>query len=266
MDLPDRTTGLKPNPLLSATYYVDNSQQSVYNSWQTTLTKRYSHNLSGGVSYTWGKSLAPQGGDNGAYYQGDAATANQNFFNYRADRGPSAGDVTHYIASQWRYELPRLEGQKYLRPVLGGWTVSTIFSAQTGSAFTVTQSSSLPASRADYIGGDAILSDYRTTHQYLNVADFVRVPIIAASGATARPGNIGNGALRGPGQWNIDISLAKNFKLTEHMQLQIRTDSFDALNHTNLTGLVTEITNARFGQLTSTGGARTIQLNGRLSW
>ncbi|HKE21055.1 MAG TPA: TonB-dependent receptor [Bryobacteraceae bacterium] len=266
MDLPDRATGLKPNPLLSATYYVDNSQQSVYSSWQTTLTKRYSRNLSGGVSYTWGKSLAPQGGDNGAYYQGDAATANQNFFNYRADRGPSAGDVTHYVASQWRYELPRLEGQKYLRPVLGGWTVSTIFSAQTGSAYTLTQSSSLPASRPDYIGGDAILSDYRTTHQYLNVADFVRVPIIAASGATARPGNIGNGAIRGPGQWNIDISLAKNFKLTERIQLQIRTDSFDALNHTNLTGLVTEITNARFGQLTSTGGARTIQLNGRLTW
>jgi hypothetical protein len=266
MDLPDRVTGLKPHPLLSATYYVDNSQQSVYTSWQSTLTKRYSRNLSGAVNYTWGKSLAPQGGDNGAYYQGDAATANQNFFNFRADRGPSAGDVTHYVASHWRYELPRLESQRYLRPVIGGWQVSTIVSAQTGAAYTVTESSSLPASRADYIGGPAILDNYRTTHQYLNTAAFARVPIIAASGATARPGNIGNGALRGPGSWNMDFSLAKNFKLAERAQLQIRADSFNALNHTNLTGLVTEITNARFGQLTSTGGARTIQLNGRVSW
>jgi hypothetical protein len=266
MDLPDRVTGLKPNPLLSTTYYVDNSQQSVYTSWQTTLTKRYSRNVSGGVHYTWGKSLAPQGGDNGAYYQGDAATSNQDFFNYRADRGPSAGDVTHYVATQWRYELPHLDNWHLWRPVLGGWQLATIFSAQTGSAYTVTQSSSLPASRADYIGGPAVLPNYRATLQYLNPADFARVPLITASGATSRPGNIGNGALRGPGQWNMDFSLAKNFRLTERAQLQIRTDMFNVLNHTNLSGLVTEITNARFGQLTSTGGARTVQLNGRLSW
>ena len=266
MNLPDRVTGIKPNPLLSVTYYVDNSQQSIYSSWQTTLTKRYSKNFSGGFNYTWSKSLAPQGGDNGSYYQGDGSTVNQNFFKYRADRGPGAGDVTHAVASNWLYQLPGLEHQPWLRPVLGGWQVSAIITAQTGNAFTLTQSSALPASRPDYIGGAAVLSNYRTTLQYLNKADFARVPIIAASGATARPGNIGNGAIRGPGLWNIDFSLAKNFKLTERAQLQVRTDMFDALNHTNLTGLITEITNPRFGQLTNTLGARTIQLNARLSW
>ncbi|HVW86347.1 MAG TPA: carboxypeptidase regulatory-like domain-containing protein [Bryobacteraceae bacterium] len=266
MDLPDRLTGLRPNPLLSVTYYIDNSQQMVFSSWQTTLTKRYSHKLSGSVHYTWGKSLSPQGGDNGAYYQGDAATKTQDFFNYRADRGPSAGDVTHYFASQWLYELPTLDQWRFLRPALGGWQLSGIVAAQTGSAFTVTQSSSLPSSRPDYIGGDAVLTDYRTTLRYLNTADFARVPVIAASGATVRPGNIGNGAIRGPGLWNVDFSLAKNFKITEGIQFQIRSDMFNALNHTNLTGLVTEITNPRFGQLTSTNGARTIQLNARLSW
>jgi hypothetical protein len=150
--------------------------------------------------------------------------------------------------------------------VLGGWQASTIFSAQTGSASTVTESSALPASRADYVGGPDILSDYRKTHQYLNVAAFMKVPVIAASGGTARPGNVGNGAIRGPGSWNMDLSFAKNFKITERAKFQIRTDMFNSLNHTNLTGLVSEITNARFGQLTSTGGARTVQLNGRISW
>ena len=266
MNLPDRVTGVKPNPLLSVTYYVDNSQQSQFNSWQTSLNKRYSKNFSGAFHYTWSRLLAPQGGDNGTYYQGDAATVNQNFFNYNADRGPGAGDVTHVVASNWLYQLPGLEHQKWLRPVLGGWQVSAIFTAQTGSAFTITQSSALPASRPDYLGGAAVLSNYRTTLRYLNPADFARVPIIAASGATSRPGNIGNGAIRGPGLWNIDFSLAKNFKLTERAQLQIRTDMFDALNHTNYTGLITEITNPRFGLLTNTLGARTIQLNARLSW
>ena len=266
MNLADRVTGIKPNPLLSVTYYVDNSQQSVFNSWQTSLSKRYSKNFSGGFHYTWSKTLAPQGGDNGTYYQGDAATVNQNFFNYNADRGPGAGDVTHAVASNWLYQLPGLDNQRWLRPVLGGWQVSAIFTAQTGNAYTLTQSSSLPASRPDYIGGNAILSDYQTTRQYLNLAAFAKVPVIAASGATSRPGNIGNGAIRGPGLWNIDFSLAKNFKLTERAQLQIRTDMFDALNHTNLSGLITSISNARFGQLTSALAARTIQLNARISW
>src|SRR5258708_30097126 len=103
MNVANRVTGIKPNPLLSVTYYVDNSQQSVYNSWQTTLTKRYSKNLSGGFHYTLSRSLAPQGAHNDTYYQGDAATVNQNFFNYHADRGPGAGDVTHAVASQWFY-------------------------------------------------------------------------------------------------------------------------------------------------------------------
>ncbi len=266
MDLPNRTTGLKPNPLLSVTYYVDNSQQMTYSSWQTSVTKRYSRHLSASGHYTWSKSLAAQGGDNGAYYQGDAATKNQDFFNFAADRGPSAGDVTHYFSSQWRYELPQLKDLGLLRYALGGWQVSGISTAQTGGAFTVSQSSSLPASRPDYIGGNAYRTDYRKTLKYLDPAVFARVPLITASGATARPGNIGNGAIRGPGQWNVDFSLGKNFALREGMQLQVRTDMFNSLNHTNLSGLVVEITNARFGQLTSTGGARTVQLNARLTW
>ncbi|HXJ38691.1 MAG TPA: carboxypeptidase regulatory-like domain-containing protein [Bryobacteraceae bacterium] len=266
MDLPDRTTGIRPNPLLSATYYVDNSQQMVYNSWQTSLNKRFANHVSGSAHYTWSKSLSPQGGDNGAYYQGDAGSKMQDFFNFNADRGPSAGDVTHYLASQWRYELPGLNNLGMAHHVLGGWQVSGIFSAQTGGAFTLTQSSALPASRPDYIGGQTILPDYRTTLKYLNTASFARVPVITASGATSRPGNIGNGAIRGPGQWNVDMSLSKNFSLRERAQFQIRTDMFNALNHTNLSGLVTEITNARFGQLTGTNGARTVQLNARLSW
>lgn len=41
---------------------------------------------------------------------------------------------------------------------------------------------------------------------------------------------------------------------------------FNTFNHTNLTGVVTEITNPRFGELTGTTGARVIQLNARLSF
>ena len=77
---------------------------------------------------------------------------------------------------------------------------------------------------------------------------------------------VGNGAIRGPRQWNLDFSLAKNFAITERLRLKFGADMFNALNHTILSGLVAEITNPRFGQLTSTNGARLMQLNAHLNW
>jgi outer membrane receptor protein involved in Fe transport len=266
IDQPDRITGLRPNPLLSATYYVDASQQSDYNSWQTSLRKRFSHNLSGSAHYTWGKGLSTQGGDSGAYYGSDGGGHIQDFYNIRAERGPSAGDVTHYFVTEWVYALPRLRNWNALRYALGGWQASGIWTAQSGGAVTVTESSGIADSRPDYIGGPTILPNYRSTLNYLNPAAFVRVPVSGVSAETIRPGNIGNGAIRGPATWNLDFALGKNFPIMEKLQLQFRADLFNALNHTILSGLVAEITNPRFGQLTSTNGARLMQLSAHLNW
>ena len=87
---------------------------------------------------------------------------------------------------------------------------------------------------------------------------------MAASGASLRPGSAGNGEYRGPGQWRIDFSLGKNFAVTERTQLQIRFDSFNVTNHTNYVGLSSNINAANFGRLTSSRGARVIQLNAHL--
>jgi hypothetical protein len=138
--------------------------------------------------------------------------------------------------------------------------------ARSGGAVTVTQSSGIADSRPDYIGGPTILPDYQSTLKYLNPAAFLRVPVNAASAETIRAGNIGNGAIRGPASWSFDSSLGKNFPIMEKVGLQFRADMFNALNHTVLSGLVSEITNARFGQLTSTNGARLMQLSAHLTW
>ena len=79
-------------------------------------------------------------------------------------------------------------------------------------------------------------------------------------------GDLGRNALRGQKFWDLDTSLVREFPLGERRHLQFRADLFNALNHTVLSGLSVEITNPRFGQLTSTNGARLMQLNARLSW
>jgi hypothetical protein len=175
--------------------------------------------------------------------------------------------LTHYFTAGWVYELPRLSSSKALaRHVLGGWQATGIFRASTGLPANITQSSQNPNQRADYVGGEAVLGDYRDTLQYLNKAAFARVPQSSVSGTPIRPGNLGWGAVRNPGLWNLDFSMAKNFQILERMRLQVRTDMFNALNHTNLSGLRTSVNDSFFGQLLSTRGARVIQLNARLTF
>ena len=269
-NLPDRATGVRPNPLLNVNYYVDGSQTTEYNSWQTSLRKRYSRNLSGSVHYTWGRTRSTGGGDIGAYYQGDATgDVIQDFLNPDADRGPSAGDITHYFASEWIYDVgswARLRNP-IARRALGGWQLSGIFTATSGEAVTITQSSVIPTSRPDLVPGQRIINpDYRTTLQYLNPAAFAAVPVSPISRATVRRGSVGVGAIRAPGFWNVDLSVAKNISFAGSRTAQLRADMFNAFNHTSLTDLRTSINDRFFGQLLGTRGARVIQLGARLNW
>jgi len=264
----DRVTGVRPNPNLGSGDYVDDSQNSVYYSWQSSLRKRFGNHLSADFHYTWGKGLSYTGGDLGAVATGDSINTVQNFWNWRAERGPSAGDITHSFAASAVYELPRFSNMNVLaRSVIGGWQLSSVFTAASGQALLLSQTSSISPSRPDYIGGDAITGNYTDTLQYLAPAVFARVPLNSVTGGTIRPGNVGNGAIRGPGRWNDDLSLGKNFHLfKERIVFQFRADAFNVFNHTNFTTVDTEITRNTFGRLLATAGARVIQLNARLSW
>ena len=155
------------------------------------------------------------------------------------------------------------------RHVLGGWQASGIFRANTGLPVTVTQSSSRPGDRGDFVGGGPVkFGNYRDTLQFLNRAVFQLIPRSSASGAPIRPGNVGRGSVRELGLWNLDFSLAKSvpIPIREAVKLQVRVDMLNALNHTNLSGLRTSLNDAFFGQLLSTRGARVVQLSARITF
>ena len=110
------------------------------------------------------------------------------------------------------------------------------------------------------------MQDYTKTLRYLNAAAFALVPIDPVSRISVRPGNVGNNAIREPGSWNVNLGLSKEFAMTERLALRVGLGAFNFLNHTSLSGLVTNINNRFFGELQGTGGARQIQLNARLNW
>lgn len=281
-NLPDRLTGNRPNPnIVFGGYYVDNTQNTSYNAWQTSVRKRFSHNFTFDAHYTFSKSLGLTGGDIGAYYGSDNDQVNiQEFDNPRADRGPNTGDTPHRFVGDWVYELPMLrDAHPILRHAVSGWQASGILTARTGERLIITEScASSYHCRPDYAGGSTVLDNWkdmgtarciagaRCNVQYLNKSAFSLVPVDPNTRIAIRPGNFGNGAVRGPSNWSLDFSLAKNFRLREQMNLQFRTDMFNTFNHVNYNAPTTSINSATFGEISGAGGMRVIQLNAKITW
>lgn len=265
----DRETGARPNPSLGAPggYYVDNGQTSEYNALQTSVRKRFGNHFSFDVHYTLSKGTATQGGDVGAYYQGDFEDFTQDFFDPEADRGPTVSDARHRVTGDVIYELPDFQGRHpLLRYTLGNWEVSGIFSARSGERLLITQPSGIPNSRPDFVGGNAVLSDWRATRLYLDRSAFALVPTSSVTRATLRPGTVRPDQVRGPSTWVVDLTLARNIPMPSRARLQVRADMFNALNHVNYGAPVTNILSAFFGQIRGAGSPRVIQLGARLTF
>jgi hypothetical protein len=85
------------------------------------------------------------------------------------------------------------------------------------------------------------------------------------SGEQIADGNLSFDAVRTPGLVNLDASLSKSFSITERFRLRIRADTFNTLNHTNLTMLVSTVGVSTFGRLTQ-ATSRTMQLGAQLTF
>ena len=114
---------------------------SNYYAGMVKIEKRYSHGLNFGANYTWSKYLgnisqpgASEGNDAGTY---------SDYYNRKADYGPSANDVTHRVNFHWLYEFPFGTGKRWLagsplRYVAGGWSIGNVATIQTGAPNTIT--------------------------------------------------------------------------------------------------------------------------------
>ncbi len=264
INLPNRLTGVAPNPTAGSYRYYDGSDASWYNALQLSLQRRFANNFSYGVHYTWSNNMS--------YGDGDLLLSNppQDNNNIRAQKGPTPYDIRHNFNANFLYELPFSKltntDARWAKMLLNGWQISGIFTALSGLPANITNSrSSYPLSRPDDVGMSPYFTNFSNTLQYLDPTAFAIVPIVSASGASIRPGNLGRNAIRQPGLWNLDASLAKNVALTERVRFQLRADLFNSFNHTNLGGLVTDVSRSTFGRLT-TATSRSMQLGAKLSF
>ena len=237
---------------------TDDGENTSYNSMQLIAGRRFRSGLSFSGNFTWSKTLdySTGGGEPGGTYQ--------NFYSTRADYGLS--DIHRKYSSHidLQYNLPFFSsgGNAFTKAILGGWTTSSVFSAQSGQPLSVTVSGD-PAeigattSRADILqGADINLpSGQRSALHWFNSAAFLPL----AKMPLGQFGTSGKNILIGPGFWQLDSALFKDFRFQERATLQFRAESFNVLNHPSFQTIGTVVGTPTFGQVTASAPGRVFQ-------
>lgn len=260
---------LTPYPQYPGVSYAGTSWgNSNFHSLQVTLKKRFSQNGTLVAAYTWSK-LISDGGDNAWDSSGFRNS------NCRAcDRSISPYNYPHRLVTSFTYELPFGKGKQFggswngiVNAVLGQWQVNGIMTLSSGSPLQINTTGNTSFSfgggqRPDSTGVDANLAN-PTLDRWFDTSAF-KLP------AQYTFGNVGrmHPNLRSDFVETLDMSVFKRFNLIgDRLALELRAESFNALNHPVFGSPNTTVGNAQFGRVTSTANApRQSQFALKLLW
>jgi hypothetical protein len=247
-----------------------------YNALEATLRQRQKHGLEFTLNYTYSKAMTNSLGNYSLNVNGYSG-AFQNYYDSGADYGPAGYDVTHNVSGTGVYALPVGHGQeffaganRFLDEVIGGWKLSVAGVAYSGFPETVT-------------GGNSNANSYGNTraNQYRRLkivnrsvqnwfgTDPSAIPCttpgvdngVCAFGVPASNafGTSRNGAVRGPGYLNVDMSAFKEFHTFREQTFGFRFDAFNAFNIVSYGNPDTGVSDTTFGQIASQNAIRSTE-------
>jgi len=201
---------------------------STYNALQAQLRSNIGSKLNLEANYTWSHEID----DLVNVFSGWSDP-----FNINLDRGSGDWDVRHNLTASAVYSLPEFKEANGLeRGAHGGWQLSSIIQARSGLPTNIQLVSGFFGNpmRPDYTGQPVRAAGANWPNGNYNPAAFEVPP--GWAGVWNDPttiGTVGRNALRGPGFFQWDFSLMKNFPITERVRIQFRSDFFNILNHPN---------------------------------
>jgi hypothetical protein len=253
---------------------------SNYHALQTVIQKRFTNGLQYQVAYTYSRCRT----DNSGYYGNwgaQAAPANpyyQNLYDPKADWADCYFDAKNVLSAYAVYEIPFGRGKRWgsgshaaVNAVAGGWSVAPIVSVHSG----------FPVAMYDFnfANGDSAGTGSRGLRPDCGPGagrTFGRKPTFnSSSGAFigyqwfdntpyTDPANVfgtcpAQGPVRGPGYADLDLSLQKNFPITERVRLQFRSDFLNTFNHVNLNTPASSCCGGTMGLVNTSQDPRVIQ-------
>ncbi|MGC9947936.1 MAG: carboxypeptidase regulatory-like domain-containing protein [Bryobacteraceae bacterium] len=242
-------------PGLGEIISLENSANSTYNAFQTTL-RRTAGPFTLGVSYTYSHSLDDSSD------RSDATFVNS--YNLASNKASSNFDQRNLLNISYIYELPFLRfiaspiGQMFssdgtgqvsesMQKALKGWELSGITSFQSGTPFSVVNAGGF---NGISVPDNAGVANNLGLGSYPDLVGNPRGPVPSGGnnglsfgplllnpGAFAAPtgltfGDAGRNALNNPSRLNFDMALLKHIKVRESSELEVRLETFNTFNHT----------------------------------
>jgi hypothetical protein len=213
---------------------------SWYHALQVRGEKRFSAGLNASVSYTWSKNMSATGYLNG------------NLIDAGLEEVISSGDRTNRLAVTWIYELPFGQGKRFGASVdrvflkmISGWQVTGIYTAQSGAP--------LGFGNVIFMGdlkNIPLPKDQRNVDQWFNINAGFERDSAKQLGSNIRTFSSRFSGVRADGANNWDMSVIKNTRVKEKIQIQFRAEAMNALNHPQFTAPNTSPTSTAFGTVT----------------
>ncbi len=249
-----------------------NGANSHYNSLQVDVHGNVRQDLQLQFGYTYSKAVDPNTGTGSG---GDLNNVTNPYVGWRYDNGPSLYDRANVAFVNFVYELPFLKtsDSRLLKTALGGWSVSGIVTMESGAPINIGMTGSNAASVVQNSGNRPDLTGSiaypKTVNTWFNPAAF------SAPACQTGPdcyGTLGHDAVRGPGRDNWNLSLFKDFLISESRgsHFEFRAESFNTWNHTqfrgdyNTGGISANFGASNFGAITAAFDPRTFQLGAKL--
>jgi Carboxypeptidase regulatory-like domain/TonB dependent receptor len=241
---------------------------SNYNSLQVTARKRLSAGYTMQLAYTFSKSL-----DTGSYPDSDSTTLQDPSNPLTGEYARSDFNQKQLFRLNGVWDLPQFKNLGLMRYAIGGWELAGILNYSSGTPFSVNT-----GSEADWLGpswdtGNLRLNQLHgacvgcgnrkqwTTTGYFDPTAYVTPPY-------GTFGNSGRNSLTGPAYFDTDMSFVKNFPFLKRAESKInfRADIFNLFNNVPLNNPANSNSSPVFGQITSAGNAREVQLALRLEF
>ncbi len=234
---------------------------SIYHSLQVSANRTVG-DLTLSMAYTYSHSIDDS--------SDRAADVFVNAYDLANNRASSNFDQRHSLSISYVYGLPFFRSSGFTHAILGGWQVSGITVAQTGTPFTVTNGTTF-GDNAGVANGTATagsrpdLAGDPHSGFSANQDPTQRGPLAYNPAAFAIPtgltfGNVGRNTLNLPGRVNFDFGVFKKFPISEKTGFDFRWENFNLFNHTQFNAINSAFGPGEFLHLTNTHDGRRMQL------
>lgn len=223
-----RQESLHPNALFTNVEVTRNGATSDYNALQIQYQRRLLRGLQAMASYTWSHSIDLDSTESSV----NTPTAS---LDPRVDRGNSDFDVRHSLAAAATYDLPSSKNSRFLRALLGDWSVDSMLRTRSSTPVNVIQRPVLgplfgvfAVTRPNLILGVPFYLRDTTAPggKRINPGAFANAP-------TGQQGSLGRNVVRALPISQVDLAIRRQVALAERLHMQIKAEFFNIFNHPN---------------------------------